>query len=90
MGLTPPVDRVRLLIREVLGIDVPSADTDLFDSRVIDSLALVTLIAEIEEEFRIRIELDELDLDRFRSVTRIAEFLVERAPVVRSGRAACS
>ncbi len=73
-------ERVRLLIREVLSFDVPSDETDLFDSRLIDSLALVSLIAEIEERFGIRIELDELDLDQFRSVDRIADFLATTAP----------
>jgi acyl carrier protein len=85
VGLTT-VDRVGRLIAETLSIDVPSDDTDLFDSHLIDSLALVTLIAEIEEEFGIRIELEELDLDHFRSVGRIAEFLTDTISAASTGR----
>lgn len=69
------VDRVRLLIREVLSIEVLSANTDLMESGLIDSLALVSIIAEIEDEFQVVLALDDLDIDQFRSVQRIAEFL---------------
>ncbi len=81
MGLTT-VERVRVLMREVLSIDVPSDDTDLFESRLVDSLALVSLIAEVEEQFGIRIELDEFDLDHFRSVDRIVKFLTPTTPAL--------
>lgn len=68
-------DRVRLVIEEALSVDVPDADTDLIETGVIDSLGLVTMIAELEDEFRLELPLDDLDVDRFRSVNRIAEFL---------------
>jgi D-alanine--poly(phosphoribitol) ligase subunit 2 len=69
------VDRVRILIRDVLSFEVPTDNTDLIDSGVIDSLALVTMIAEIEEEFQVELPLDDFDVEQFRSVQRIAEFL---------------
>jgi acyl carrier protein len=79
-------DRVRLLIREVLSIEVPSDDTDLFDSGLFDSLALVSVIAEVEEEFGIRIELEELDVERLRSVDRIADLVADTARELSSRR----
>jgi D-alanine--poly(phosphoribitol) ligase subunit 2 len=69
------IDRVRLLIQDVLSVDVADGDTDLIESGLIDSLGLVTMIVEIEQEFRVELPLDDLDVDRFRSVNRIAEFL---------------
>jgi acyl carrier protein len=69
------IDRVRLLIQDALSVDVPDGDTDLIESGLIDSLGLVTMIVEIEQEFRVELPLDDLDVDRFRSVNRIAEFL---------------
>jgi D-alanine--poly(phosphoribitol) ligase subunit 2 len=68
-------DRIQVLIEDALSVDVPDADTDLIDSGLIDSLALVTMIVEIEQEFHVELRLDELDVDRFRSVNSIAEFL---------------
>jgi acyl carrier protein len=69
------VDRVRLLIREVLSVEVPRGDTDMIDSGLLDSLALVSLIAEIELEFQLEIPLDDLDVDQFRSAERIAQLV---------------
>ena len=74
--------RVRVLLREVLGIEPPSDNTDLMESGLMDSLALVTMIAELEQEFQVDFPLDNLDVDRFRSVRRIAEFLGETTPAV--------
>lgn len=68
-------ERVRLLIADALSVDVPDGDTDLIEAGLIDSLGLVTMIAEIEDEFRIELPLDDLEIDRFRSVNRIAKLL---------------
>jgi acyl carrier protein len=70
------VDRVRLLIRDVLSVDAPDGDSDLIDSGLLDSLALVSLIAELEHEFKLELSLEDLDVDRFRSVERISDLLV--------------
>jgi D-alanine--poly(phosphoribitol) ligase subunit 2 len=72
---TSTVDRVRLLIEDVLNIEVPDEDTDLIHSGVLDSLALVSLIVGIEQEFRLELPLEDLDLDQFRSVGSIAQLL---------------
>jgi acyl carrier protein len=69
------VDRVRLLIRDVLSVEVPDGDADMIDSGLLDSLALVSLIAEIEQEFQLELPLDDLDVDQFRSPERIAQLL---------------
>jgi acyl carrier protein len=69
------IERVRLVIGDALSVDVPDGDTDLIASGLIDSLGLVTMIVEIEQEFRLELALEDLDVDRFRSVNRIAEFL---------------
>jgi acyl carrier protein len=69
------VDRVRLLIRDVLSVEVPDGDADMIDSGLMDSLALVSLIAEIEQEFQLELPLDDLDVDQFRSAERIAQLL---------------
>ena len=68
-------DRVRLLLRETLSIDVPGDEVDLINSGLLDSLALVSLIVEIEHEFQVELPLEDLDVDRFRSVERITELL---------------
>jgi acyl carrier protein len=68
------------LIRDALQVEVPSPDTDLVAEGLIDSLALVTLITEIELEFGIQLPLDELDLSSFRSAEQMAAQVAELVP----------
>ena len=76
---TPPAaERVAALIRDAVGIEVPAGDTDLFESGLLDSLTLVSLLTEIEQAFGFELPLEDLDLDEFRSVNRIGSY-VERA-----------
>jgi D-alanine--poly(phosphoribitol) ligase subunit 2 len=65
------------LIRDVLQVEVPTADTDLIESGLLDSLALVSLITELELEFSFQLPLDDFDVERFRTVERIAAFVAE-------------
>jgi D-alanine--poly(phosphoribitol) ligase subunit 2 len=69
---------VHNLFREVLTIEVPRSDTDLIDTGLLDSLGLVELLFEIERQFDIDLQLDELDLDNFRTIERICEFVARR------------
>lgn len=67
------------LCRRRLGLEVPSADADLLDSGILDSLVLVRLLAAIEERLGVRIGLDRLEMSDFRSVSTIAGWLAEQA-----------
>ena len=68
-------EQIRALFSEVLNIEVPSDETDLIDGGFLDSLALVELLVEIEQRFGVAIPLDDLDIDDFRSVARIAQLI---------------
>jgi methoxymalonate biosynthesis acyl carrier protein len=70
------VDRVRGLLADSVHIDVPSPDTDLIEGGLLDSLALVELIFQLEQEFEVSVPLDDLEIDRFRTVTNIGELIV--------------
>lgn len=67
--------RVNQLLRERLHIEPPSNEADLLEAGLLDSLGLVALMAAIEEEFHIQISFEEIELDHFRSVIKIAEFV---------------
>ncbi len=73
----PVTARLTELVRDRLGVEVPTPDTDLVDTGLLDSLALVTLIVGIEDTFGCRLPLDDFDLDRFRSIEAMAAFLDE-------------
>jgi acyl carrier protein len=69
------LQRVRRSVLTALDLQVPSDSADMIESGLIDSLALVTLIADIEDEFKIDLPLHDLDIDLFRSIETIAAFL---------------
>lgn len=68
-------DQIASLIRDSIGVEVPGPSTDLIDGGFLDSLAVVTLITEIEVVFSHPLPLETLDLESFRSVERIAAYL---------------
>lgn len=77
---TPLTTRIAALIGSTLLIEVPGPDVDLIETGLIDSLALVTLITEIEAEFGIELPLDEFDIERFRSAEQIAAYVASHLP----------
>jgi acyl carrier protein len=68
-------ERIARLIRETLGVEVPSHDADLIESGLLDSLALVSLLADIEREFGFELPLDTLEVDDFRTVETAAAYV---------------
>ena len=61
---------------------VDDPDVDLFERGILDSLAFVDLLMHLEESFAIRIETDDFEIDRFRSIARIARFVESRCSAV--------
>ena len=68
-------ERITRLIRETLGVEVPSTDTDLIETGLLDSLSLVSLLADIEREFGFELPLDTLEVDDFRTVETAAAYV---------------
>ena len=69
-------ERVRGVLGTVLNIDAPADDADLIDTGVLDSLALVSLILELETSFGLSVSYDELEIDNFRTVESISKFVL--------------
>ena len=71
-------DRVTAIFSGALHLDVPSCDTDLFDTGVLDSLAFVELLLQLEREFGVTTSVDDLDAETFKSISCIADFVSAR------------
>jgi acyl carrier protein len=69
------VARVQGLFEDALSIPSPAPDADIIDGGLLDSLALVTLLFEIEVEFGVQIPLDSLEIDDFRTIEQIARLV---------------
>ena len=74
-------ERIRTLIEKDLGVEVESEDTDLLESGLLDSLAVVTLIAALEDTFGCEFPLEDFDFDHFRSISTITTFVAPLAHV---------
>lgn len=68
------------IFAEKLAIDVESATVDLLDTGLVDSVTLVELLLELEKRFGVVLPLEELEMEDFRSVTRIAELVARTQP----------
>jgi len=72
------IRRLGALFVESLHIEVPSADTDLFETGILDSLQLVELLVQLEQRFGFKIKIDDIDLDDLRTLTGIAGLVAAR------------
>lgn len=66
------------LFFDKLHVEVPSPDVDLVEIGVLDSLGFVTLLMHLEEDFGVAVPLEDLDVEKFRSVARITGYLSDR------------
>jgi D-alanine--poly(phosphoribitol) ligase subunit 2 len=72
------IPRLTKIFSENLMLHVESPDTDLLERGILDSMKIVELLLNLEQEFGIQVPMDDLDLEDFRSVSHIAG-LVERS-----------
>lgn len=61
---------------DLMNIEVPSEDTDLFETGLLDSLMFVELLIHVEEHLGVTVTLEQLEPDNFRSIKRIAAFVL--------------
>lgn len=73
------IERLGTLFFECFHIEVPSPDTDLLESGILDSLQFVELLLQLEQRFGFRIRIDDMDLDDLRTLARIARLVAANA-----------
>jgi acyl carrier protein len=75
-SVTPElIERVGALVADALQIDRPAPEVDLIETGIMDSLGLIELIHSLEVDFAIMVPLDEIDLDRLRTLDGIADLV---------------
>ncbi len=75
----PLEERIREFLADRMAIEVPTPDTDLLAAGYLDSLALAELLAQLETEIGCRFGVEDLDLDRLRTVRGLAEIGTAKA-----------
>lgn len=65
------IARAQRVFEEALSVAAPDPDADIVQSGLIDSLGLVTLLFEIEQEFGVTVPLESLDVEDFRTIANL-------------------
>jgi D-alanine--poly(phosphoribitol) ligase subunit 2 len=80
-GPQPPTEallhEIHGLFQKWLAIDVPSPDTELFRTGLLDSMVLVQLILALENQYGLTLSLEDLDISAFSTTAGIAELVRE-------------
>jgi acyl carrier protein len=63
---------------ERFGVDPPSAEANLIEAGILDSMMFVDLVVFIEERFGVVAALEDLEIDNFATVAGMARFVTER------------
>ena len=84
------IERLGTLFAESFHIEVPSPDTDLLESGILDSLQFVELLLQLEQRFGFRIKIDDLDIDDLRTLARIARLVAANGELADSSAARVS
>lgn len=66
------------LFTDVLNVDVPLATTDLLDTGILESGKFVELLICMEQKFDVQIDLDDMEIENFRCIERIANLVLKR------------
>ena len=69
------IARAQLIFEDALNVPAPDPEVDIIDSGLIDSLALVTLIFELEQEFAVQVPLETLEVEDFRTISNIVRMV---------------
>ena len=78
------LERVRAGIFEIfvecLDTRLASDQVDLLEGRLVDSVKLVDLVLQIEQRFGVTLPFEELEIEDFRTVPRLAERIARTTP----------
>jgi len=83
------MDRLDQLQRQITHIFAARFDTklesdevDLLETGLVDSVRIVELVLEIEQRFDVSLPFEELEIEDFRTVPRLAERIARTLPKV--------
>ena len=69
------IAKIRSFFEKYIRNDEFDDDEDVFSSGLVNSLMAMQLVLFVEKEFGVTVENEDLDLDNFRTVKRVAEFI---------------
>jgi methoxymalonate biosynthesis acyl carrier protein len=76
--MTPIKETVNAFFNKHLKAKNIAADSDIFQSGLVNSLFAMQIVNFVEETFQIVVENDDLSLNNFRSLNNISEFVTAK------------
>ncbi len=73
-----PKEIVRQYILESINLTELEDDFDLFESGVVNSLFAIELMTFLEKSFAIKVTMDDLDMENFKTVNAILQFVEKK------------
>jgi len=70
-------EKLMQLLADKLKVSVGFPDEDLIENGMLDSLMLVDLLLHVDQEFGVLINLEQVEIDDLRSVSRIARLIAQ-------------
>jgi D-alanine--poly(phosphoribitol) ligase subunit 2 len=74
--------RITAIFAERFETRLESDDVDLLETGLVDSVKIVELVLEIEQRFGVSLPFEELEIEDFRTVPRLAERIARTTPAV--------
>ncbi|MCP4509358.1 MAG: acyl carrier protein [Fuerstiella sp.] len=72
---TSLIVEIRSIFSTQLSIEIPTLETDLLDTGLIDSLTMVDLLTHLETSYGFTVVMEDLDIEFFRTLKSIAEYV---------------
>jgi methoxymalonate biosynthesis acyl carrier protein len=72
---------IHRFVSKCTNIKMMDEDEDLFDSGIVNSLFSIQLISFIEKSFDIKVTADDLDMDNFKSINAVYNFVKRRQSI---------
>ncbi|MCP5046297.1 MAG: acyl carrier protein [bacterium] len=72
---TVPRDIIRNYIMENVNMSELDNDLDIFETGVVNSLFAIELMTFLEKAFSIKVTMDDLDMDNFKTVNATSDFV---------------
>jgi acyl carrier protein len=70
-----PQDIIRGYISENVGVPDLDNNFDIFESGIVNSLFAIELMTFLEKSFRIKVTMDDLDMENFKSIDATSRFV---------------
>lgn len=71
-------DLIRNFITKSVNIEGVDDSEDLFESKLVNSLFAIQLVTFVEKTFQIKVTMDDLDIDNFKSIDAVYHFVISK------------